>query len=222
MPLTFYRVRHRLGHDGLVKSRERTGTTGNHTMHHCNADGTGCFGGQTVPATAAAAELDDCTADLQATYGLEAVYSMAAPYGDGNWAQHASTRFLVNRGVNDLPGGVAPNAAIDPFNLPCHLGPANETAVGGLNNVTDSVRTKSRGASPNHSSAATAATNPIDLEGDVRGNSLAKGRGTLGLHRATKSVPTGAAEVDHRITPTTSGPQSNLELDAAAQLPAGK
>jgi peptidoglycan/xylan/chitin deacetylase (PgdA/CDA1 family) len=140
VPMTFYLVCSQDGGKPAWQTAYDDGNElGNHTMHHCNADGSGCGWGAWEGSTDA--ELDDCQTHLETTYGIPYVYTMAAPMGDPSWQTPASTRFLANRGVYDSPAGVRPNDATSPFNLPCHIANQGETAVGGFNLVADDVET---------------------------------------------------------------------------------
>ena len=144
VPMTFYLVGQNDGSKpAWTKAAQDGHELGNHTMHHCNADGTGCGWGTFSNIDS---ELDDCTAHLKSAFGVEGVYSFASPMGDSNWVLPASSRFLVGRGVYDNPAGVVPNDSTNPFNLPCHISDQGETAAAvapahGFNQVTDSVRT---------------------------------------------------------------------------------
>jgi len=156
VPLTFYLVcstegNNQVWHDAVAAGHE----LGNHTINHCNADGSSCAYGGTPAVFDAGKQLDDCTAQLMSEYGLPAVYSMASPQGDTGWDTYAATRFLVNRGVWDN-AGYLPNSNSDAFNLPCHIsnGPDGDNTVyptagdsqlaagtGGFNALTDSLAT---------------------------------------------------------------------------------
>jgi peptidoglycan/xylan/chitin deacetylase (PgdA/CDA1 family) len=144
VPMTFYLV---CGNDGGKPAWQTAANDGhelgNHTMHHCNTspnqqDSYGCGWGSF---TGVDAELDDCQTHLETAYGIQGPYSMAAPMGDGGWQIPASSRFLLNRGVNDVQAGVKPNDDTNPYNLPCHIAAEGETAAGGFNLVTDDVET---------------------------------------------------------------------------------
>jgi peptidoglycan/xylan/chitin deacetylase (PgdA/CDA1 family) len=101
---------------------------GNHTKTHCHIDGCSSV-------TDVAADTDECTDFLRSNFGVEP-YTMAAPYGDTGYADIASTRFLVNRGVSG--GSVLPNSSTNPFNLPCHI-PATGAEAAALNSVIDAA-----------------------------------------------------------------------------------
>jgi peptidoglycan/xylan/chitin deacetylase (PgdA/CDA1 family) len=138
VPMTFYLVCANDGGKAAWQTAANDGhELGNHTMHHCNTDGSSCGWGTF---TGVDAELDDCQTHLETAYGIQGPYSMAAPNGDPGWEAPATSRFLLNRGVYDNPAGVKPNDSTDPYNLPCHIAAQGETAVGGFNTVTDDVR----------------------------------------------------------------------------------
>ncbi len=139
VPMTFYLVSANDASSPVWTTAANDGhELGNHSAHHCSANGTNCAWGAF---TNVDSEMDDCTAHIKTTFGVQGVYTFAAPNGDGNWGIPASTRFMLNRGISDAPGGVLPNDSTDPFNLPCHMAATGETASGGFNSVTDSVRT---------------------------------------------------------------------------------
>ncbi len=107
---------------------------GNHTEHHCNADGTGCAWG--AYAGSLEAEYDLCTSHIEQTYGVSNVWTTASPYGDMGFDNVAKTRFFLNRGVRG--GQVAPNDQSDPFNLPTYVAGAGQT-VSTFNSYIDSA-----------------------------------------------------------------------------------
>jgi len=97
---------------------------GNHTEHHCHADGAGCGWG--TYAGSLEAEYDLCTDHIVHTYGVSNVWTTAAPYGDRGFDNVAKTRFFLNRGVRG--GQVAPNDNSDPGNMPTYVAGAGQTA----------------------------------------------------------------------------------------------
>jgi hypothetical protein len=97
---------------------------GNHTQHHCYADGTGC--GIGAWAGSVEAEYDLCTERIEQNYGVSSVWTTAAPYGDTGYEAVAKTRFFLNRGV--WGGQIAPNGDTDPYNLPIYGAAAGDTA----------------------------------------------------------------------------------------------
>jgi peptidoglycan/xylan/chitin deacetylase (PgdA/CDA1 family) len=99
---------------------------GNHTVHHCHADLTGCSNTSGAP-TSLEAELDDCTSYVTAHFGQTGVWTAASPYGDTGYDSADAARFFLNRGVGS--GSIAANDNTDPFNLPCHAATDGETAA---------------------------------------------------------------------------------------------
>jgi peptidoglycan/xylan/chitin deacetylase (PgdA/CDA1 family) len=99
---------------------------GNHTVHHCQANLTGCSFG-TALATVED-ELDQASAYIAQHYPAQGgCWTAASPFGDTGYDSAASSRFLVNRGV---PGGtIAAKDSTDPFNLPIYLAQMNDTAT---------------------------------------------------------------------------------------------
>jgi peptidoglycan/xylan/chitin deacetylase (PgdA/CDA1 family) len=128
VPLTFYQQSNKSDAADPIWAQavEDGHELGNHTQTHCHIDG--CSG-----VTDVAADTDACSEFLRSTFGVEA-YTMAAPYGDTGYADVASTRFLVNRGVSG--GSILPNSSTNPFNLPCHV-PAEGAEAAALNGVID-------------------------------------------------------------------------------------
>jgi peptidoglycan/xylan/chitin deacetylase (PgdA/CDA1 family) len=108
---------------------------GNHTVHHCHANLTGCIFGS--PLASVAGELDECDAYIPAHTGQSTVWTGASPFGDTGYDASARSRFFLYRGVRS--GMVAPNDNTDPFNLPIHLAASGETASS-LSNVTNAAQ----------------------------------------------------------------------------------
>ena len=138
--LTFYLVNFNQGSNPIWEKAVADGhELGNHTVHHCNANGTNCVSGifSTVDK-----ELDDNTAFLMTKAGVTGVYTFAQPYGDNGWVDAVSQRFLAARGVSDSNGGILPSDGSSPYTLPCHITLPDEKAVGGLNLISDDVRSK--------------------------------------------------------------------------------
>ncbi|HET7543782.1 MAG TPA: polysaccharide deacetylase family protein [Polyangiaceae bacterium] len=150
IPMTFYLINGNQGSNPIwVKAIADGHELGNHTVHHCNFNGSGCV--QAVTTFNADVELDDNTTFLMAKTGMTGVYTFASPNGDSGWMTPAKTRFLLGRGVSDYAGAsIYPTTSLDSaFNLPCHITIENETADGlatpndpndGLNLVADNVR----------------------------------------------------------------------------------
>jgi len=111
---------------------------GNHTVHHCHADLSGCSNGT---ATDINQELDDCSTYVAEHFGQSAVWTAASPFGDTGYNGPDASRFLLNRGVGS--GTVGPNDSTDPFNLPCHAATEGE-AVETFNSNIDVAQTNGR------------------------------------------------------------------------------
>ena len=109
----------------------------NHTVHHCRADLTGCGG---TPLASKEAEIDQCSSYIKDHYG-QTVWTMASPFGDNDWNDPASSRFLLNRGVGG--GTIAPRDNSDPFNLPCFAANGGEAAAP-FSGAIDNARTGGR------------------------------------------------------------------------------
>jgi peptidoglycan/xylan/chitin deacetylase (PgdA/CDA1 family) len=140
MHVTFYLVNFNQGSNPIWEKAAADGhELGNHTVHHCNANGSGCVQGTFAGIDK---ELDDNTAFIMAKAGVTGVYSFAHPGGDLNWVEPAQARFLLARGVGDA-SGLLPNVGSDTaaYNLPCHISATDEKAVGGFNLISDNVRT---------------------------------------------------------------------------------
>jgi peptidoglycan/xylan/chitin deacetylase (PgdA/CDA1 family) len=110
---------------------------GNHTVHHCHADLTGCSGAL----ASLAAEIDDCNSYITSHYGQTAVWTAASPFGDTGYDLPDADRFFLNRGV--FAGSIAPRDSTDPFNLPCHAAVDGET-VDSFNSAIDASHTAGR------------------------------------------------------------------------------
>jgi hypothetical protein len=95
---------------------------GNHTWSHCHPDLTGC----TAVGTAEV-EIDQATTYITSHFGVGAVYSFAAPFGETGWNTYAAPRFLVGRGV--MNGMVPASGVADWYNLPVFPVAAGQTAT---------------------------------------------------------------------------------------------
>jgi peptidoglycan/xylan/chitin deacetylase (PgdA/CDA1 family) len=194
---------------------------GNHTMHHCAANGTNCAWGAF---SSVDAELDDCTAHLMSAFSVPGVYTMASPYGDGAWVAPASARFVVNRGVSDNVNGVKPNDATNPYDLPCHLAAENEPAVGGFNTVTDSVRANgSWRIILNHSLGNNDGYHPIDPNELVAAMEYARDFGDVWIDTvANIGAYWRAQKAVSPITPTVVGDTMTYSWTLPAHFPPGQ
>ena len=105
---------------------------GNHTVHHCHADLSGCSFG-TADATLAQ-ELDDCTGYITQHYAPQTTaWTAASPFGDTGYDSDDMSRFLVNRGVGG--GTIGANDTTDPYNLPIYLAQTADTALNFSNQI---------------------------------------------------------------------------------------
>jgi hypothetical protein len=95
---------------------------GNHTVHHCMADLTGCAVG--TPLADPLAEIDANADYITEHTRQRSVPTMASPFGDANWDAFARQRVFLHRDV--FQGLVAPNDSTDPFHLPCFMAGAPE------------------------------------------------------------------------------------------------
>jgi peptidoglycan/xylan/chitin deacetylase (PgdA/CDA1 family) len=118
---------------------------GNHTLNHCNvtADGntlSGCaFGTPDATSNTATKQIAIVDAYIKGTLGQKdangnpAVWTMASPFGDGNWDQYAQAAgYLAHRDVwidnaaSFLPAGDVANI----FRLPCYAGGGRSSGFG--------------------------------------------------------------------------------------------
>jgi hypothetical protein len=153
--------------------------------------------------------------------GQSAVWTAAAPYGDGGYATPAQSRFLLNRGVQG--GQIAPNDATDPFALPCFLARRNET-VSGFNAGTDSARSAGRWLIfLIHSLGGDGGYNPVSITDVVGAVDHAKSLGdvwidsvvNVGAYWRAQKLLTGVA-------PSTSGSTTTWTWTLPAHFPPGR
>jgi peptidoglycan/xylan/chitin deacetylase (PgdA/CDA1 family) len=127
VPLTFYVSTGNSGgasYDTTFKQAVRDGhEIGNHTVHHCQANLTGCSFGMALPDVAS--ELDQCDGYIPQHLGQSDVWTGASPFGDTGYDSAASSRFFLYRGVSG--GMIMPNDQTDAFDLPCHMAAQGET-----------------------------------------------------------------------------------------------
>jgi peptidoglycan/xylan/chitin deacetylase (PgdA/CDA1 family) len=193
---------------------------GNHTVHHCRVDLSGCSNGS---ATSVDAEVDDCNSYIAGHFGQSAVYTAASPFGDSGWNAPFMTRFFLNRGVGN--GTVAPNDNTSPFSLPCHPAVDGE-AVASFNAAIDSADTAGRWVIfLIHTISPTAANwyAPIDISVITESIAHAKALGGVWIDtmmnvgaywRAEKLLST--------ATPTTSGADQTWTWTLPDHFPPGK
>jgi len=145
VPMTFYITTNNDAEPGFLATWQRAvedgHELGNHSVHHCRANLTGCTSGSPASTSTLDAEIDDATSYLVQHTSQKTVWTAASPFGDTGYDGAAAARFFVNRGV---PGGmIAPNDATDPYNLPVHPVVAGETAAR-FNQVTDAARAEGK------------------------------------------------------------------------------
>ena len=122
------------GYDDAFKEALAAGhELGNHTVHHCNFDLSGCNGAL----GSADAEIDECSAYIEDNLDGPAVLTMAYPFGDGGWSADAKERFLLARGTGG--GMISFTGNTDPFNLPTFAASGGE-AAGPFSGAIDDAR----------------------------------------------------------------------------------
>jgi peptidoglycan/xylan/chitin deacetylase (PgdA/CDA1 family) len=195
---------------------------GNHTVHHCHADLTGCSNTSGTPASVDA-ELDDCNSYITGHFGQSAVWTAASPFGDTGWDAPGMSRFFLNRGVGS--GTVAPNDSTDPFNLPCHAAVEGET-VAMFNAAIDSADAAGRWLIfLIHTISPTAQSWYAPIDVSVITASVAHAK-TLGDVWIDSMVNVGAYWRGEKLlssaTPTTSGADQTWTWTLPANFPPGK
>ena len=196
---------------------------GNHTVHHCQADLTGCSFG-TLPAGATiATELDQCDAYITQNFGQSAVWTGASPFGDTGYDTSALSRFFLYRGVSG--GLVTPNDNTDPFDLPCHLAAEGETAAM-FNTATDTAHT--HGAWQIfliHTIQPTTDVwyNPVDITAVTGSMAHAKSLGNVWIDTvANVGAYWRAEKIFSGVTPTSAGGKQTWTWTLPTNFPPGK
>jgi peptidoglycan/xylan/chitin deacetylase (PgdA/CDA1 family) len=193
---------------------------GNHTVHHCRADLSGC---STGTATNLDTELDACTSYIVDQFGQSAVWTAASPYGDTGYDEPAQTRFFLNRGVSG--GTIAPRDGSDPFNLPCHAAVEGET-VASFNQVIDTTNAAGKWLILLiHTLGPTSANWYAQIDISVVTDSIAHAQ-SLAEVWIDSMVNVGAywraQKVLSTLTPTTSGDSQTWSWTLPANFPPGK
>jgi peptidoglycan/xylan/chitin deacetylase (PgdA/CDA1 family) len=86
------------GYDAMLKDAIAQGSeVANHTMHHCNADGTNCGNGSWNGSIDQ--EITDVSDYIKNTLGGPRDYTLAYPWGDANWTATAKKYFFIGRGT---------------------------------------------------------------------------------------------------------------------------
>jgi peptidoglycan/xylan/chitin deacetylase (PgdA/CDA1 family) len=196
---------------------------GNHTVHHCHANLTGCGFGAGAPFATLGEELDQCSAAITQRYPQAAVWTAASPYGDRGYDANAPSRFLVNRGVQ--PGMIAPNDDTDPYNLPCYAAVRADTAAR-FNKVTDAARAAGKWTIfLIHAITPTSENGyaPVAI-GEITGG-MAYGRGLRDVWMGTVANVAAywrAQKLLSGIAPATSGTTTTWTWTLPPQFPRGK
>lgn len=195
---------------------------GNHSVHHCHADLTGCSFGTAL--TTVEDELDQASAYIAQHYPAQGgCWTAASPFGDTGYDSADSSRFLVNRGV---PGGtIAANSNTDPFNLPIYLAQTNDTATI-FDNQIDAAHTNGRWLIILvHSINPTTDTwyNPVDISEVTGAMNHGKSLGDVWndsvVHVAAYWI---AQKLLAAATPTTSGTDQTWSWTLPAHFPPGR
>jgi peptidoglycan/xylan/chitin deacetylase (PgdA/CDA1 family) len=194
---------------------------GNHTVHHCQANLTGCSFG--TPDATLPPEIDQCTAYIPQHFGQSAVWTGASPFGDTGYDSDASSRFFVYRGV--AGGMVAPNDSTNPFDLPCHLAATGETAATFNAATTAAVSARDWQIFLIHTILPTTAVwyNPVQIT-DVTGTmSYTKSLGDVWIGTVAEvGAYWRGQKTFSAVTPTTSGNDKTWTWTLPMNFPPGK
>jgi peptidoglycan/xylan/chitin deacetylase (PgdA/CDA1 family) len=225
VPMTFYisiGTSSEANYDATWTQAVKSGSEiGNHTVHHCHADLTGCSFGTALASLPP--ELDQCTSYIPQHTGQSDVWTGASPFGDTGYDTDAASRFFVYRGVGG--GTVAPNDNTNPFNLPCHLAASGETAA-----QFESAIDSAHGGGTwliilVHSILPTTATwyNPVQITDVTASMTHAK---NLGDDWVDTVAAVGAYWIGQKLlssaTPTSSGSSKTWSWTLPAHFPPGK
>jgi peptidoglycan/xylan/chitin deacetylase (PgdA/CDA1 family) len=128
------------GYDAWLKDAIAQGSeVANHSMNHCNADGTRC-NGSGVTALPGDQEMTDVTKYITQNLGGPREYTFAYPWGDANWAARAKTYFFIGRGIQN--GMIAPTDTSE-WNLPIIIANGGE-AASKFNTDIDNARSQGK------------------------------------------------------------------------------
>jgi peptidoglycan/xylan/chitin deacetylase (PgdA/CDA1 family) len=181
---------------------------GNHTRSHSQ--------------TASAADADGGDMDLRQKFGIT-VYTMAAPYGNADYSSIASTRYLINRGVNG--GTIAPNGNTDPFNINCFI-PAQGAAASAFNNEINAGRTAGGWKTVlvhGFTGGSDGAYQPVAIGEFTSSVNYAKGLGNVWIDSVVNvGAYWRAQKMFAAVTPTTSGSSRTWTWTLPAHFPPGK
>jgi peptidoglycan/xylan/chitin deacetylase (PgdA/CDA1 family) len=181
---------------------------GNHTQSH--------------PQTANASDIDACTSFIQSHFGVTPL-TMAAPYGDSSYISPASSRFLINRGVNG--GSIAPNGNTDPFNINCNI-PAQNASASAINSPIDQARTAGNWAVilvHGFTGGSDGAYQPVDINQFTSSVNTVKGYGDMWIDTVLNiGAYWRAQKMLSSVSPTTSGSDKIYNWTLPSHFPTGK
>lgn len=186
---------------------------GNHTEHHCYANGTGCtagtFAGSLPP------EYDDCEAVLQGTYEVPNVWTTAAPFGDVGYSATAQTRFFLNRGTRTAQ--ISPDDSTDPYDLPAYVAPQGDTSSDFNARIDSAIKAGNWQIFVIHSLGGDGGYNPIDVSEVIASIDHAKSAPDLWID---SMVNIGAYWMGQKILTGATTSQNGSETDVTWSLPA--
>jgi peptidoglycan/xylan/chitin deacetylase (PgdA/CDA1 family) len=197
---------------------------GNHTVHHCHADLTGCSFG-TADATLGQ-ELDDCTSYIAQHYAPQTTaWTAASPFGDTGYDSDDMSRFLVNRGVGGGTIGAGTGDSTDPFNLPIYLAQTADTALN-FSNQIDAAHTAGKWLILLvHTINPTTDNwyNPVDITDVTGGMSHGKSLSDVWNDSVVNVAAYWRAQkIVSAVTPTMAGGSSTWTWTLPANFPPGK
>jgi len=183
----------------------------NHTRSHRNA------GEQNL-----AQDTDDGAADVEQRFNTT-VFTMAAPFGAADYVNIASSRYLINRGVNG--GQVAPNDNTNPFSVPTFI-PNPDAPASAFNTLVDQGRNNGtwhtvlvHGFSPQINGEF----QPVGIAQFTQAVNYAKGFGDVWIDTV---VEVGAYWIGQKafdaVTPTTSGADTTWTWTLPQHFPPNK
>src|SRR3954454_16839104 len=226
IPMTFYISSgnsSESGYDTTWTSAVAAGSEiGNHTVHHCHADLSGCSFGSA--AATLGDELDGCTSYIAQHYAPQATaWTAASPFGDTGYDSAGMSRFLVNRGVGG--GTIGANDNTDPFNLPIYLAQQADTALN-FSNQIDAAHTAGKWLillvhtiNPTSDSWY----NPVDIAEVTGGMSHGKGLADVWNDSVVNVAAYWRAQkMFSTLTPATAGGSSTWTWTLPANFPPGK
>jgi len=181
---------------------------GNHTRSHAQ--------------TGTAADVDGGDMDLRQKFGIT-VFTMASPYGDASYPPLATSRYLINRGVNN--GQIAANDNTDPFNIYCYVPPTAAPAAT-FNAEIDAVRTAGRWKTVlvhGFTGGTDSAYQPVDIAEFTAGVEHAKSFGDVWIDSVVNvGAYWRAQKMFSGVTPATSGSTTTWTWTLPAHFPPGK